>query len=410
MRYDVEPAAVGPTTRTPPPPSTTRAAPRPAPRACSSPTATSGSTPRRSAGSSASATATSTCTPCRSSTATAGACCTPSTGMGAQAHHHPQDRRRRDPAPRRAARRHRDVRARRRSPTRSSTPPPTWDGPIPGRDRVRIVVRRRTAAHQDHRADRDRARVGVHPDLRPHRDHPAAHDEPRPGRARRADARRPGRQAQPGRRAGHRRRRCASAPTARSLARGNHIMAGYWEQPEATADAIHPASDDPDGPDWFHTGDGGIIDDECYVTISDRKKDVIISGGENVSSIEVEDAVFSHPEVAEVAVIGVPDEKWGELVMALVVAHPGLDAHRGRPDRLHARPSSPATSARSGSSSATRWPAPPPASCRSSSSASRTGPAGPRPSTDDRRAAPRLGFTSHQVSALPDPVAPRHVG
>ena len=70
---------------------------------------------------------------------------------------------------------------------------------------------------------------------------------------------------------------------------------------------------------WFHTGDGGIIDDEGYLTISDRKKDVIITGGENVSSIEVEDALFTHPDVAEVAVIGVPDEKWGELVMALVV-------------------------------------------------------------------------------------------
>ncbi|MEO5900773.1 MAG: AMP-binding protein, partial [Ilumatobacteraceae bacterium] len=107
------------------------------------------------------------------------------------------------------------------------------------------------------------------------------------------------------------------------LARGNHVMAGYWAQPEAPAEAIHPASDDPDGPEWFHTGDGGFIDDDNYVTISDRKKDVIISGGENVSSIEVEDAVFSHPEVAEVAVIGIPDEKWGELVAALVVLTPG---------------------------------------------------------------------------------------
>jgi acyl-CoA synthetase (AMP-forming)/AMP-acid ligase II len=106
------------------------------------------------------------------------------------------------------------------------------------------------------------------------------------------------------------------------LARGNHVMAGYWEQPEATADAIHAARGDDDGPEWFHTGDGGIIDDEYYVTISDRKKDVIITGGENVSSIEVEDAIFSHPEVSEVAVIGVPDEKWGELVMALVVLTP----------------------------------------------------------------------------------------
>ena len=74
---------------------------------------------------------------------------------------------------------------------------------------------------------------------------------------------------------------------------------------------------------WFKTGDGGDIDGDNYVTISDRKKDVIISGGENVSSIEVEDAIFSHPEVAEVAVIGVPDEKWGEMVMALVVKSEG---------------------------------------------------------------------------------------
>ena len=106
------------------------------------------------------------------------------------------------------------------------------------------------------------------------------------------------------------------------LARGNHIMAGYWNQPEATDAAIHPTSDDPAGESWFHTGDGGSIDNEHYITITDRKKDVIISGGENVSSIEVEDAVFSHPEVAEVAVIGVPDEKWGELVLALVVRTP----------------------------------------------------------------------------------------
>ncbi|MCE9622938.1 MAG: AMP-binding protein [Actinomycetia bacterium] len=112
------------------------------------------------------------------------------------------------------------------------------------------------------------------------------------------------------------------SPDGEILARGNHIMAGYWNQPDATNDAIHPAADDPAGVHWFHTGDGGIIDDESYVTITDRKKDVIISGGENISSIEVEDAVFSHPEVAEVAVIGVPDEKWGELVLALVVRTP----------------------------------------------------------------------------------------
>ena len=101
------------------------------------------------------------------------------------------------------------------------------------------------------------------------------------------------------------------------LARSNVVMAGYWEQPEATAEAI------VDG--WFHTGDGGSIDEFGYVTISDRKKDVIISGGENVSSIEVEDAIFQHPDVTEVAVIGVPDEKWGELVTALVVRTAGSE-------------------------------------------------------------------------------------
>ncbi len=102
------------------------------------------------------------------------------------------------------------------------------------------------------------------------------------------------------------------------LARSNVVMGGYWEQPDATADAMR------DG--WFHTGDGGYIDDENYVVISDRKKDVIISGGENVSSIEVEDAVFAHPAVAEVAVIGIPDDTWGELVTALVVLSPGAEA------------------------------------------------------------------------------------
>jgi acyl-CoA synthetase (AMP-forming)/AMP-acid ligase II len=101
------------------------------------------------------------------------------------------------------------------------------------------------------------------------------------------------------------------------LARGNHVLEGYWEQPEATADAI------VDG--WFRTGDGGFIDQEGYLTILDRKKDVIISGGENVSSIEVEDALFSHPAVAEVAVIGAPHEKWGETVVALVVVVSGAE-------------------------------------------------------------------------------------
>lgn len=103
------------------------------------------------------------------------------------------------------------------------------------------------------------------------------------------------------------------------LTASNHNLDGYWEQPEETAAA-------QDG-GWFHTGDGGYVDDEGYLVISDRKKDVIISGGENVSSIEVEDVITSHPAVREVAVIGIPDEKWGELVTALVVTgEPGLTA------------------------------------------------------------------------------------
>src|SRR5947207_4591528 len=99
------------------------------------------------------------------------------------------------------------------------------------------------------------------------------------------------------------------------LAASNVVMSGYWEQPEQTAEAIHGG--------WFHTGDGGSIDDEHYLALADRKKDVIISGGENVSSIEVEDCIFSHPDVVEVAVVGVPHEKWGETVLALVVVAPG---------------------------------------------------------------------------------------
>jgi fatty-acyl-CoA synthase len=101
------------------------------------------------------------------------------------------------------------------------------------------------------------------------------------------------------------------------LARTNHVFEGYWEQPDATAAALEGG--------WFHTGDGGYLD-EAYVVISDRKKDVIITGGENVSSIEVEDCLYQHRAVAEVAVIGVPDEKWGETIKALVVLRPGEEA------------------------------------------------------------------------------------
>ncbi len=96
-------------------------------------------------------------------------------------------------------------------------------------------------------------------------------------------------------------------------ARSNVVFEGYWEQPEETGKAIKNG--------YFHTGDGGYLDG-AYLVIADRKKDVIISGGENVSSIEVEDCLFQHPAIAECAVIGVPDPKWGETIKALVVLRP----------------------------------------------------------------------------------------
>ncbi len=107
----------------------------------------------------------------------------------------------------------------------------------------------------------------------------------------------------------------ATSESGEVLATSNVILEGYWQQPEESARAL-------DG-GWFHTGDGGEVGEDGYLTIADRKKDVIITGGENVSSIEVEDALFSHPDVQEVAVIGVPDDKWGETIRALVVKSEG---------------------------------------------------------------------------------------
>ena len=99
------------------------------------------------------------------------------------------------------------------------------------------------------------------------------------------------------------------------LHRGNHVMLGYLAQPEASDDALR------DG--WFHSGDGGYFDDEGYLVISDRKKDVIISGGENISSIEVEDALYRHPAVVACAVVAKPDPKWGETPLAFVELRAG---------------------------------------------------------------------------------------
>jgi fatty-acyl-CoA synthase len=133
---------------------------------------------------------------------------------------------------------------------------------------------------------------------------------------------RPGPQADAGR---HPRPRhpAPGGPDGEVLARSNTVMAGYWNQPEETEAALEGG--------WFHTGDGGLIDEEGHLSIVDRKKDVIITGGENVSSIEVEDAIFSMEGVAEVAVIGVPDDTWGEMVIALVVPARSMDT--GSPSR-----------------------------------------------------------------------------
>ena len=98
------------------------------------------------------------------------------------------------------------------------------------------------------------------------------------------------------------------------ITRSPQNMIGYWNQPEATRRAIR------DG--WFHTGDAGYLDNDGYIYIYDRVKDMIISGGENIYPAEVESALFGHPAVADVAVIGVPDEKWGEAVKAMVVKKP----------------------------------------------------------------------------------------
>jgi acyl-CoA synthetase (AMP-forming)/AMP-acid ligase II len=103
--------------------------------------------------------------------------------------------------------------------------------------------------------------------------------------------------------------------------RGKGVMKGYWNRPEATREAI-------DAEGWFKTGDAGFFDDEGYLYIHDRVKDMIVSGGENVYPAEVENALFSHPDVADAAVIGIPDERWGEAVKAIVVLRKGaaLDA------------------------------------------------------------------------------------
>jgi fatty-acyl-CoA synthase len=101
-------------------------------------------------------------------------------------------------------------------------------------------------------------------------------------------------------------------------ARSNHVMIGYWQRPDETADALRGG--------WLRTGDLAVVDADGYVRIVDRRKDLIVSGGENIASPEVERALAMHPAVREVAVVGMPDPRWGEVPAAFVALHPGAAA------------------------------------------------------------------------------------
>jgi len=194
----------------------------------------------------------------------------------------------------------------------------SWDGEVPGRDRVRIIVA--GAPPPTRTIERVMEELGwefcqiygltetaplvTANRMRAEWDDLSTHEK----------ARRLGRAGAPALGV-----RVSIDPEGEVLTSSNHNLDGYWDQPDETARVQEGGT--------FHTGDGGYLDDDGYLVISDRKKDVIISGGENVSSIEVEDALMSHPDVKEVAVIGIPDDKWGELVTALVVpAHTGVTA------------------------------------------------------------------------------------
>jgi fatty-acyl-CoA synthase len=191
---------------------------------------------------------------------------------------------------------------------------PDWDGPVPGRDRTRIIVA--GAPPPSRTIERIEGELGwefiqvyglteTSPILTVNRQRAEWDDLSSSERARRLM--RAGTPAIG--------TELSIGNAGEVLARSNVVMEGYWQQPEATVTAFEG--------DWFHTGDGGLIDEEGHLQILDRKKDVIITGGENVSSIEVEDAIFSLPGITEVAVIGIPDDTWGEMLLALVVSAEG---------------------------------------------------------------------------------------
>jgi len=99
--------------------------------------------------------------------------------------------------------------------------------------------------------------------------------------------------------------------------RGNIVMKGYLSNPDATEEAFRGG--------WFHSGDLGVMHDDNYIQLKDRSKDIIISGGENISSIEVENCLYGHPDIMEAAVVAKPDDKWGETPCAFVGLAPGAE-------------------------------------------------------------------------------------
>ena len=110
------------------------------------------------------------------------------------------------------------------------------------------------------------------------------------------------------------------------MLRGNTVMKGYLRNPAATEAAFAGG--------WFHTGDLGVMHPDGYIEVKDRAKDIVISGGENISSLEVEEVLYAHPGIMEAAVVAAPDEKWGEVPHAFVTPAPARAADRGRGDRL----------------------------------------------------------------------------
>ena len=145
------------------------------------------------------------------------------------------------------------------------------------------------------------------------------------------------------------------------VARGPLVMAGYYKNPQATAEAAQHG--------WHHTGDIGYLDDDNYLFIVDRAKDMIITGGFNVYSAEVEQVLLAHPAVQDCAVIGLPDDKWGERVTAVLQLRPGQAVTAGRDPRLRQGRGSAASRPPSRSRSGPTCPAP--RSARSSRSRSR---------------------------------------